>query len=60
VTPFGTEVLALGGFRFTGKHYKSRLHGSLVVIAETEHVRGQPSNTLLKEVATVADVLPPP
>ena|SRR6266700_1517828 len=60
VTPFGTEVLELGGIRFTGKHYKSRSDGSLVVIAETEPVRGQPSNTLLKEVATVADVLPPP
>jgi len=60
VTPFGTEVLELGGIRFTGKHYKSRPDGSLVVIAETEPVRGHPSNTLLKEVATVADVLPPP
>lgn len=59
VTPFGTEVLELGGFRFTGKHYKSRSDGSLVVIAETEPLRGRPSNTLLKEVATVAAVLPP-
>ncbi|HYS35982.1 MAG TPA: hypothetical protein VEO01_10145 [Pseudonocardiaceae bacterium] len=60
VTPLGTEVLELGGVRFTGKHYKSRPDGSLVVVAETEPVRGRPSNTLLKEVATVADVLPPP
>jgi hypothetical protein len=60
VTPIGTEVLELGHIRFTGKHYKSRPDGSLVVIAETEPLRGQPSNTLLKEVATVADVLPPP
>lgn len=60
VTPFGTEVLELGNIRFTGKHYKSRPDGSLVVIAETEPVGGHPSNTLLKEVATVADVLPPP
>lgn len=59
VTPFGTEVLELGGFRFTGQHYKSRQDGSLVVIAETEPVRGHPSDALLKEVATVADVLPP-
>ena len=59
VTPFGTEVLELGSFRFTGKHYKSRLDGSLVVIAETEPAHGQPSNTLLKNVAEVADVLPP-
>jgi hypothetical protein len=60
VTPFGTEVLEIGGIRFTGKHYKSRPDGKLVVISETEPVRGQPSNTLLQEVATVADVLPPP
>lgn len=60
VTPFGTEVLELGEFRFTGKHYQSRLNGSLVVIAETEPVHGRPSDTLLKQVAMVAAVLPPP
>lgn len=60
VTPFGTEALELGHIRFTGKHYKSRSDGKLVVIAETEPLQGEPSNTLLKEVATVADVLPPP
>lgn len=59
VTPAGTEVLELGGVHFTAKHYKSRPDGSLVVIAETEPLRGQPSNTLLQEVASVADVLPP-
>lgn len=59
VTPFGTEVLELGHFRFTGKHYKSRLDGSLVVIAEADPARGQPSDALLNSVATVADVLPP-
>lgn len=59
VTPFGTEVLELGGFRFTGKHYQSRLDGSLFVVAETEPVRGQPSDALLKQIAAVADVLPP-
>jgi hypothetical protein len=60
VTPFGTEVLELGGIRFTGKHYKSRADGSLIVIAETEPVTGHPSDTLLKEIAMVSDVLPPP
>src|SRR5205823_5461758 len=34
VTPIGTELLELGDFRFTGKYYKSRQDGSLVVIAE--------------------------
>lgn len=60
VTPFGTELLQLGGIHFTGKHYRSRRDGKLVVIAETEPVHGTPSNFLLQEVATVADVLPPP
>lgn len=60
VTPFGTEVLGRGGIRFTGRYYKSRPDGPLVVIAETEPLRGNPSETLLKGVATVADVLPPP
>ena len=60
LTPYGTEVLEFGGFRFTGKHYKARQDGSLVVVAETEAVRGQVSDTLLQEVAAVADVLPPP
>jgi hypothetical protein len=59
VTPFATEALGLVGFHFTGKHYKSRQDGSLVVIAEADPLRGQPSNNLLREVATVADVLPP-
>lgn len=60
VRPFGSELLDLGGVHFTGKHYASRQDGSLVVIAETEPVRGHPSDQLLKEIATVADVLPPP
>ncbi|GAB2993601.1 hypothetical protein LWP59_32610 [Amycolatopsis acidiphila] len=59
VTPFGTEVLGLGGIRFTGTHYRARLDGPLVVIAETEPVRGRPPEVLLNEVAAVTDVLPP-
>lgn len=60
VTPFGTEALELGGIHFTGKHYKSRPDGKLVVVAESEPIRGTPSNFFLKEMATIADVLPPP
>lgn len=59
VTPFTSEILGLGGVKFTGQHYRSRLDGSLLVISETEPLRGQPSNQLLLDVATVADVLPP-
>ncbi|WP_344855611.1 hypothetical protein [Amycolatopsis ultiminotia] len=60
VTPFGTAVLEAGGFRFTGKHYRSRLDGKLAVIAETDPIKGRPSDAFLKQVADVADVLPPP
>jgi hypothetical protein len=59
ITPFGVEALELGGIHFTGRYYKSRQDRSLVVIAETEPARGHPSEKLLKEVATIADVLPP-
>jgi hypothetical protein len=59
VTPFGTEVLAAGGIHFTGKHCRSRRDGSLVVIAETEPVRGEPSDAFLQATVDVADVLPP-
>lgn len=60
VTPFATEVLGLGGFKFTGHHYHSRSDGSLVVIAETDSVQGRPNDAFLDEVAEVLDVLPPP
>jgi hypothetical protein len=59
VTPIATQALELGGIRFTGRHYASRRDSSLVVIAETEPVRGDPSDTLLKDIADVVDVLPP-
>jgi hypothetical protein len=59
VTPFGTEALELGGVKFTAQHYASRTDGTLLVVAETEPVHGQPSPTLLNDVAKVASVLPP-
>jgi hypothetical protein len=59
VTPFATEALQLGGIKFTGQHYASRTDGSLVVIAETEPVQGQPSTAVLDAVAEIASVLPP-
>lgn len=59
VTPFGTEALGVAGFHFSGTHYKSRPDGSLVVVAEADPIQGRPSDTLLNEVATVADVFPP-
>lgn len=60
ITPLTTDVLEFGGIHFTGKHYKSRQDGSLVVVAETEPLRGSPSAAFLKDTADVFDVLPPP
>ncbi|MEV6608403.1 hypothetical protein [Kutzneria sp. NPDC051319] len=59
VTPFTSEILGVGGVKFTGQHYRARLDGPLFVISETEPLRGRPSDELLLDVATVADVLPP-
>jgi hypothetical protein len=59
ITPFGTEALELAGVKFTAQHYASRADGALLVVAETEAVHGQPSDTLLNNVAAVASVLPP-
>lgn len=59
VVPFGMEALGFGGIHFTGRYYRSRQDDALVVIAETEPVRGRPSEKQLEEVAAVADVLPP-
>ncbi len=60
VTPVGTQVLGFGGIKFTGRYYASRQNDELVVIAETEPVKGRPSATLLKNVATAASILPAP
>lgn len=60
VTPVGTQLLGLGGVRFTGKHYESRLAGSQLVITETEPLQGQPSDSVLDDVASIANLLPPP
>jgi len=58
-TPFGTDALELAGIRFTAQHYASRRDGKLLVVAETEPVRGHPSAALLNNVAIVGSVLPP-
>ena len=59
ITPFGTDALELAGIKFTAQHYASRPDGKLLVVAETEPVRGHPSNTVLNNLATVASALPP-
>ncbi|HWC79966.1 MAG TPA: hypothetical protein VG756_08390 [Pseudonocardiaceae bacterium] len=60
VTPVATEALELAGLRFTAQHYASRIDGSLVVIAETEPVHGNPAATLLNDAAKIAVLFPPP
>lgn len=60
ISPIAGEALAaLGGVRFTGKHYWSRRSGSLTVVAETEPLTGHPTAELLKALAQVAAQLPP-
>jgi len=59
ITPFGTEALGFAGIKFTARHYKSRPDGSLLVVAETEPLRGRPSDTLLNTMALVASEFPP-
>lgn len=60
VIPVGTQLLGFGDFRFTGEHYDSESNGSVLTIAETEPVSGNPSDALLDGVASVVVVLPPP
>ncbi|MGH3908023.1 MAG: hypothetical protein ACRDTE_28165 [Pseudonocardiaceae bacterium] len=59
VSPLAGELLGLNGIKFTGKHYDSRKARTLVVIAETESVSGQPHPELLDSIAEVAVLLPP-
>lgn len=58
ITPLPAELLQLRDIRFTAQHYKSRRHGSLVVVAEAEPVEGRPSTQVLNGVADVAASLP--
>jgi hypothetical protein len=44
----------------TGKHYRSRRSGTLVVIAEAEPLSGGPSASLLNQAAAIAVQFPPP
>jgi hypothetical protein len=60
VSPIASAALSLGNVRFTGKYYDSRPDGTLVVIAESAAVTGQPDPALLEGAAQVAAQLPPP
>jgi hypothetical protein len=58
ITPLGGSLLATADVHFSGNHYKSRLDGKTMVIAETETAAGKFSNTVLDAVADVAVYLP--
>jgi hypothetical protein len=60
IIPIATQVLQLGGIRFTGAHYTSRQDGSLVVVSEAESARGRASTVVLNDATRIAAVLPPP
>ena len=58
VSPLASELLGLGGIRFTGQHYDSRIARTIVVVAETEPAGGKPRTELLNDIAEVAALLP--
>ncbi|MEY7972039.1 hypothetical protein AB8O38_08565 [Saccharomonospora xinjiangensis] len=60
ITPLSGAIVGAGTIRWTGRYYDSRRSGSLVVIAETEPVRGNPHPGFLDGVADVAAELPRP
>jgi hypothetical protein len=44
--------------RFTGKHYRSRREGSIVVVADAASAGGQPSTEMLNAASELAVELP--
>jgi hypothetical protein len=58
IVPLGGSLLTMADVHFSGNHYKSRLDGKTVVIAETETAVGQFGDTVLDTVADVAVYLP--
>ncbi|MFL6145136.1 MAG: hypothetical protein ACJ72N_25130 [Labedaea sp.] len=58
ITPLGASLLTMTEIRFTGNHYKPRLDGKTLVIAETETATGHFGEDVLDAVADVAVYLP--
>lgn len=60
IEPLGMNELRQRGINFTGHHYDSDSHGTVVVVAEAEAMSGRPSAEMLEAVATVGVSLPAP
>ncbi|ALG12362.1 hypothetical protein AOZ06_40800 [Kibdelosporangium phytohabitans] len=60
VSPLAGALVEAAGVKFTGRYYDSRRSGDLVVIAETEPLRGDPQPEFLDGLAEVASELPRP
>lgn len=56
MTPLADDVSVKA--RFTGKHYKSRRSGSIVVVADASPVGGQPTKAMLDAASAVAVEFP--
>jgi hypothetical protein len=60
VSPLAGTLVEAADVKFTGRYYDSRRSGDLVVIAETEPLRGDPQPEFLDGLADVAAELPRP
>ncbi|CAM3396634.1 hypothetical protein KIPE111705_06385 [Kibdelosporangium persicum] len=60
VSPLAGALVEAAHVKFTGRYYDSRRSGDLVVIAETEPLRGDPQPEFLDGLAEVAAELPRP
>ncbi|MEV4319778.1 hypothetical protein [Actinocrispum sp. NPDC049592] len=60
VSPLAGALVRAAGVRFTGRYYDSRRDGKLVVIAETEPLRGKPDPEFMDGIAEIAVEFPPP
>lgn len=60
VSPLAGALVEAAHVKFTGRYYDSRRSGDLVVIAETEPLRGDPQPEFLDGLAEVAVEFPPP
>jgi hypothetical protein len=56
MTPLADDISV--GVKFTGKHYRSRRDGSLVVVADAAAAGGQPTKAMLDAASEVAVELP--
>lgn len=60
IRPLAATVLGAKDIKFDGTHYGSDQDGALVTFAETTAIRGTPGDKWLRDIATLAALLPAP